>query len=304
MTAAQSRTAGRPAERRAERFRLTGPSVQLDSRIFAVRKDIADIELADRVFAPHYAAAEHGRIVAAYASLRERPSNKASAVSQLMMGEGFAVIDNAGGWAWGYSLHDRYVGYVEASALSDAIAPDHVVHASSALLFAAADIKSPVLATLPIGSRFVAVTADGFLKVDGGGYVHARHARAIAASESDPVAVAERLVGQPYRWGGRGGDGIDCSGLVQMALALCGMPAPRDSDQQRALGVEVPEGEPARRGDLVFFPGHVGFMADEANMVHANAHWMAVVREPLADIVARLAPDHDQPILARRRMLP
>lgn len=303
MPAAPS-IAGRPAARRAEHFRLTGPSIRLDPRIYAVRKDIADIELADRVFAPHYAAAEHCRVIAPATPLREAPSDKARAVSQLLLGEGFAVIDNAGGWAWGYGMHDRYVGYVSAAALGEAPAPDHVVHAASALLFAEEDIKSAVLATLPMGSRFAA-TGDGpFLKVEGGGYVHVRHARPISATEDDPVAIAERLLGQPYRWGGRGGDGTDCSGLVQMALSLCGIDAPRDTDQQREIGTEVPDGEPARRGDLIFFPGHVGLMADGEQLLHANAHWMAVVREPLADVVARLKPNHDQPILARRRVLP
>ncbi|ARS27108.1 C40 family peptidase [Sphingomonas sp. KC8] len=277
--------------------------MHLDPRIHAVRKDIADIELADRVFAPHYAAAEIGRVIVPSVALRAAPSPAAAAVSQLVSGEGFAVIDNEGGWAWGYGLHDHYVGYVPSDALGDAAEPDHVVTAASALVFAEADIKAPVVATLPIGSRFAATAEGPFLK-SAIGYVHARHAVATTATESDPVAVAERLIGQPYRWGGRGGDGVDCSGLVQTAMALCGVAVPRDTDQQREIGVELADGELLKRGDLVFFPGHVGLMADAETLVHANAHWMAVVREPLADVVARLKPDHDQPIIARRRVLP
>ncbi|MGH6781648.1 MAG: C40 family peptidase, partial [Sphingomonadaceae bacterium] len=283
--------------------RLTGPSVHLDPRIYAVRKDIADIELADRVFAPHYAAAEQVRIIVPSVALRDGPSEGARAVSQLAFGEGFAVIDNEGGWAWGYGLHDRYVGYLPSDALGDAAEPDHVVTSASALVFADADIKAPVVRALPIGSRFAASAEGNFFKT-ADGYVHNRHATSIATLESDPVAVAERLIGQPYRWGGRGGDGVDCSGLVQMALALCGTPTPRDTDQQCVIGSEIAAGEPLKRGDLVFFPGHVGLMADGETLVHANAHWMAVVREPLADVVARLKPDHDQPITARRRVLP
>lgn len=298
-----SPTTGKPATRRTERFRLTGPSVHLDPRIYAVRKDIADIELADRVFAPHYAAAEIGRVIVPAVALRAAPSPAAPAVSQLVSGEGFAVIDNEGGWAWGYGLHDHYVGYVPSDSLGDAAEPDHVVTSASALVFAEADIKAPVVTTLPIGSRFAATVDGAFLK-SAAGYVHARHAAPIVAVESDPVTVAERLIGQPYRWGGRGGDGIDCSGLVQIALALCGIAAPRDTDQQCEIGVELAEGEALKRGDLVFFPGHVGLMADAETLVHANAHWMAVVREPLADVVARLKADHDQPIIARRRVLP
>ena len=111
-----------------------------------------------------------------------------------------------------------------------------------------------------------------------------------------PVAVAERLVGCPYLLGGRSPRGIDCSGLVQVSLGLCGIPAPRDSDQQRVLGNRIAEAEPLRRGDIVFFEGHVGFMADETNLLHATGRRGAVVVEPLAEVEERTA------ILERRRL--
>jgi cell wall-associated NlpC family hydrolase len=137
----------------------------------------------------------------------------------------------------------------------------------------------------------------------GEGYVHVRHVAAIDIA-LDPVDVASSLIGMPYLWGGRGADGIDCSGLVQRAFELAGIDAPRDSDQQReALGEALPDGTPAARGDLVFFPGHVGIMLDGERLVHANAWWMRVVVEPLVDVVERLAPQHSQPVTSRRRIL-
>ena len=233
--------------------------------------------------------------------MRNAAASGSRAVSQLLQGEAFALLDIAAGWAWGYSAHDDYVGYVPADTLGPIAQATHVVAAASALVFAAPDIKSAVVATLPIGANFGGV-ADGAFIAGAGGFVHVRHVRPIDATESDPVAVAERLIGLPYLWGGRGGGGIDCSGLVQAALGLCGIDAPRDSDQQRALGREIASGEPVHRGDLVFFPGHVGLMVDVERMIHANAHWMAVTVEPLTDIVARLSPTHAEPILARRRL--
>jgi hypothetical protein len=253
------------------------------------------------LFAPHYARAETCRCTADAATLRARPSRDAPAISQLVHGEGFALIDKAGGWAWGRCLHDDYVGYLRADALGPMQTLTHRVTVPLALVFANPDIKAPVVKALAIGAQVAGKEEDGYLRIDEG-YIHARHAAPLSVVEADPVTVAERMLGAPYRWGGRGAEGVDCSGLIQRALELAGIPAPRDSDMQRQLGEALPEDTPLRRGDLIFFPGHVGFMLDEARLLHANAYWMSTVIEPLADVVARLKPTHAQPIIARKRI--
>ncbi len=293
---------GTSVTQRPEGFRLKGPSIRLDPRVNAYRPDIADIELAGTLFAPHYARAEKSRCLADAVTVRATPSHDAPATSQLVHGEDFAIVDQAGGWAWGRCGHDHYVGYVPADALGPAAKPTHRVTAPSALVFAHPMIKASVTCTLPVGARLAGAEEGDFLRIDDG-YVHLRHVGAAGRTEADPVAVAERLIGLPYRWGGRGGDGIDCSGLVQRALELAGIAAPRDTDMQRdQLGTPLRDGETLQRGDLVFFPGHVGFMVDADRLLHANAYWMSTVIEPLADVVARLAPTHAQPITARKRL--
>lgn len=231
--------------------------------------------------------------------VRAAPREDAQAVSQLAYGESFAVIDIAGGWAWGYCLHDHYVGYVPAAALGPARERAMVVTAICAPMFSRPDIKSPVSRILSIGAR-LAGEADGDFIATDDGFVHVRH---VAPASADPVSIAESLIGMPYLWGGRGHGGIDCSGLVQRALGLAGIAAPRDSDQQRdRLGTPLAPDEPMRRGDLIFLPGHVGLMADADMLVHANAHWMAVTAEPLAEVLVRLAQSDPDAVITRRRL--
>lgn len=282
--------------RTPEGFALTGPSVALEPRTHAIRKDIADIALAGRWIASHYARPMPRAVRVSHAAVRVAGNAEARAESQLLHGEGFAVIEISGGFAWGYCAHDHYVGYVEADALGDPIEPTHFVTARSTLLFAGADIKAPVLAALPMGARLSGTENGDFLATDEG-LVHRSHLMPVGEAAGDPVELAERLIGAPYRWGGRGGDGIDCSGLVQLAFGLAGVPLPRDSDMQRdQVGETLGHGEALRRGDLVFFKDHVGILADAGTLIHANSHWMAVTAEPLEQVKARLG----EPLLARR----
>jgi cell wall-associated NlpC family hydrolase len=133
---------------------------------------------------------------------------------------------------------------------------------------------------------------DTFAVTTTGGFVPARHLAGLDAREPDSVAVAERFAGTPYLWGGKTSLGLDCSGLVQVALTACGVPCPRDSDmQEAALGTRIDwRGETAtlRRGDLIFWKGHVAIVCDAATLVHANAYHMAVVIEPTAEAIARI----------------
>lgn len=295
--------AGRPAPSSFERkrVRLDGISRSYDPRVCAIRPDLADVALAELCFAPHYVAPVTRACIAPAVMLRAGPDAAASAVSELLRGETFHMLDVRAGWAWGYCGHDHYVGYLPLAALGDAQPPATHVTAATAPLFGAADIKSAVAALLPAGAR-LSGTVDGDFLATADGFVHLRHLRAADAAEADWVAVAERYLGAPYIWGGRG-LGIDCSGLVQMALAACGIAAPRDTDQQaEAIGTALALDTPLKRGDIVFFPGHVGLMMDDARMIHANAFWMAVTIEPLADVVARLRDQHEQPILAIKRI--
>jgi cell wall-associated NlpC family hydrolase len=289
-----------PPER--TRFKLDGRSVALDTRIHATRGDLADISLAGVLFSAHYARAVELTCAVAGAPLLASPSVKSQAVSELLRGESFHALDVTTDWAWGFCGHDGYVGYVRREALDVREMPSHRISAQTAPLFSTADIKSPILDHWPQGALFAGEATGNFI-ASGEGHIHIRHAVEADALEREWVAIAERYLGQPYIWGGRGHRGIDCSGLVQVALGRCGISAPRDTDQQRdGIGRPIADDAPLARGDFVFFPGHVGIMADDANLLHANAHWMAVVVEPLADVVARLAPTQAQPIVARRRI--
>src|SRR5690606_23632044 len=210
--------------------------------------------------------------------------------TELHYGEPFRVLDEQAGWCWGQSGVDRYVGYVEAAGLGfGAEPPTHKVAVPIAFLFPVPDLKAPPLDVLPLGARLrVVAEEDSYGRLATGGWVSLRVLTAPDAVAPDIAATAMRLLGAPYLWGGRTARGVDCSGLVQLALAEAGIPALRDTGMQATtVGAALPPDAPLRRGDLVFLPGHVGLMIDGEQLVHANATTMCVTVEPLAAVLAR-----------------
>jgi len=277
--------------------RNASPLGPLDPRIAAWREDLADIALSDLVAVPHYVSPVE-MMASRQVPLLTGDKRDAPAASELLPGERFALLDTGHGYGWGYCLHDGYVGHVALDALvpvGDGAGSDAMIGPSDALLFAEPRVKAEVVGTLPMGSRarwqdhderFVEMVSGPHA----GRFVHRRHVLVTQGHNSvDWVGLAEQFLGAPYRWGGRSRAGVDCSGVIQVARMLAGHMCRRDSDMQAAdARFEVPATE-AARGDIAYWPGHIGVMLDNERLLHANAHWMACIVEPLAIVEARAA---------------
>ena len=218
---------------------------------------------------------------------------------QLVKGDAFTVIDREDGHAFGFSGKDGYCGWLPEVVLGKEPDPTHFVATPGTHHYNEPRVQS-VQSPLPIGARIrVSGTEGRFARVDHG-FVPSSHLRALGDWLDDPVAVAEGLLGTPYLWGGNSRDGIDCSGLVQVAFAACGVGVPGDSDLQQGAGRAV-DG-PLCRGDLIFWPGHVAMVVDDDRLIHANGFTMSVAHEGLRACIGRIAAA-EGPVTARRRVL-
>lgn len=277
----------------------------LDRRLNAFRPDLADERLRGRVEARRFAAGRPAAVAVPVADIKAAPAPEAGVDSQLLLGDAVAVFDERDGWAWVQSARDAYVGYARADALAaPSGARTHVVAAPRSFVYSRDDLKSPCVEALSMGSGVVVSghaesRGTRYALLASGGAMIAAHLRPAGGHAADYVAVAETLEHTPYLWGGTSGFGLDCSGLVQLAMRVAGRVAPRDTDMQERAFAQVGPAD-LRRGDLVFWKGHVAVMLDAENVIHANGHTMLVSRERLAEAIGRIEPLYGRPTSYRR----
>ena len=266
----------------------------LDSRLHAWRPDLASVNLRGRINAKRFVEGVSMEVVVPVATIHREASSTAMQTTQALFGEKLLAFEIRDDWVWCQLERDGYVGYIAKAAVSnDLTNPTHRISVPTTFLYPLPDIKSQAPVNLPMNSKLEIATSDEkFSRLSNGKYVFTKHVKPLNEYESDFVSIAEKFLDVPYYWGGKTAQGLDCSGLVQTSLEVCGISSPRDTDMQETqLGQKlmVNDLDGLRRGDLVFWKGHVGIMADQKTLLHANGYHMMTVKEPLAEVVARIA---------------
>jgi cell wall-associated NlpC family hydrolase len=271
----------------------------MDRRLTPYSGRVAHVSLSGQVNAP-LTEGLLAQVTVPLANLCAKPG--VARDRQLLLGEAVTVIDRDGDFVFVMSAKDGYCGWMDEEDLGQGPAPTHWVAALGTHLYTEPQVQAPEKDALSLGSRLAVIGSWGAWANTPHGFVPLRHLRALGDWATDPVAVAEGMVGTPYLWGGNSRFGLDCSGLVQLSLHACGLPCPGDSDMQMSLGRLLAPNESMKRGDLVFWKGHVAMVVDRDRLIHANGHTMSVAYEGIKDCIARVSAGGGGLVLARQRL--
>jgi hypothetical protein len=262
----------------------------LDPRVNAFRANLADERLKGQVSSTHFTAPSRLYVSASSVFLHKEPQTESAILTELLIGEETACFEKRNGWVWVQAKLDDYVGYAPASFFTSIMPKGERrrVTRPFSMVYPEADIKSPASMAVPMhGYVWLGNAREaGFVQLCDGKWI-GEHC--VAPRHADFVEIAKEFLHTPYLWGGKSWLGIDCSGLVQIALQMAGRSAPRDSDLQEKLleGTEITTQGALAHGDLVFWPGHVGIFLEGGMFLHANAYHKRVVIEKFETLLLR-----------------
>lgn len=219
---------------------------------------------------------------------------------QLLLGEAVTILGSNQQHSYIRSEKDGYIGYVTGLSITTPQPPSHQVIAAATHSYGDASIRSADLATLSFGAKITASGDSQDFVETSHGHIPKQALAELPTPARDPITTARLFLNTPYLWGGNTRSGIDCSGLIQAALLAANMPCPGDSDQQQQLGQTITNGQ-YQSGDLLFWNGHVALVTSPTKMIHANAHHMQVVEEPITQAIIRIARTTG-PVTAHKRL--
>ena len=259
----------------------------MDPRLTPANQNVACSSLRGQIEHTNFVEGQNYQVNVPFVDLLGAPGGERN--RQLIYGSKVKYFGETDGWAFIQNTYDDYVGYVPQETINLDTNKTHIVSAPLSHVFSEPNIKAENIETLPLTAKVSGKTVEnGFLETELG-WIPVRQVQLKTKFATNPVEVAKLFLNSPYLWGGNTSLGIDCSGLVQVSMLLCGLSCPGDSDQQLAeLGQNIDVDTTQEKGDILFWKGHVAICINSKQLIHAYGPEKKVLIMPIIKTIRRI----------------
>lgn len=222
--------------------------------------------------------------------LFKKPNSKSEHLKEILFGEKFIKIKQCKNFFYGYCEYDNYKGYIKKNNLIlSKKKHNYLINSSKAFLYKNRKINSKTKNFLYLNSRvYISKISKTFSRINDK-WIKNSDLKPLNKKKNDHFLKKVSLFNNSkYVWGGNTVDGIDCSGLVQELMKNVSKKCPRDSIEQEVYFKKKVKLTHIKKGDLLFWKGHVAIAINNKKCVHAYGPVKKVTQMKINNLISIL----------------
>ena len=198
----------------------------------------------------------------------KKPDVVSEVTSQILYGEKFEIISKNKSWIKIKVLFDNYIGYIKNKDYTKDHKPTHKIFILKANIYNKQKNRTKYF--LPFASRISMIHENKkFIEFEKNKWIKKSDIKNINHIEKDYLKILKLFLKTKYVWGGKTYKGIDCSAILQLFFYYNNKFYPRDTKDQIKYSVKKNESRIFKKGDIIFWKGHVAVCINTQKLIHA-----------------------------------
>jgi len=217
-----------------------------------------------------------------YINIYERPSINSKISSQIIYGEKFKILKKTKNFIKIRTFYDKYPGYIKNKNFIKKFKPTHKVKVLKTKIY-----KSNKF--LPFSSEIeILKKRKSYVMFKKNKWIKLKDITLINKKEKNFIKIFKLFTNCKYKWGGKTYQGIDCSALVQIFYKFNNKFFPRDTVDQIKYKKGSIIKKKFKKGDIIFWKGHVAVCVDSKKLIHAYGPEKKVIIMPIHKTIKRI----------------
>ena len=220
-----------------------------------------------------------------FTNIYKKPSKSSEVTSQILYGEKFKILSNKKYWIKIKTKFDNYIGYIKNKNYTENHKPTHKIFSLKAAIV---DKSNQTTAYLPFASKISIIQERGdSIEYEKNKWIKKKNIKKINHIEKDYLKILRLFINTKYVWGGKTYKGIDCSAILQLFFYYNCKFYPRDTKDQIRYSKKIKK-RIFKKGDIIFWKGHVGICIDSKKLIHAYGPERKVLVMPIKKTIDRI----------------
>jgi len=217
-----------------------------------------------------------------YLNVYELASKNSNISTQLLYGEKFRVIKENKNFLKIKTDFDNYIGFIKVGKFNKRLNKTHKVSVLKSKIYSKPKSKFGTKKYLPFSSEIEILDKNNnFVMFEKSKWIRFNDLKIINKRNMNFTKILKKFLNCKYKWGGKSFDGIDCSALLQIFYKFNNKFFPRDTIDQVKIKKGIVRKKNFKKGDIVFWKGHVAVCLNSKNLIHAYGPRKKVLIMPI-----------------------